>query len=87
MDAPDLQWHDRSTAESERYEWHAWPTIRAVVTRLRTATSGADYQAFFELYGRATPAPNPFTTRGEAQEWALRTIERRLPSDRVQRLA
>ena len=49
MDAPDLQWHDRSTAESERYEWHAWPTIRAVVTRLRTATSGADYQAFFEL--------------------------------------
>ena len=87
MDAPDLQWHDRSTADSERYEWSAWPTIRAVVTRLRTATSGADYQVSIELYGRATPAPRPFTTRGEAQEWALRTIERRLPSDRVQRFA
>src|SRR6266498_1047265 len=35
MDAPDLKWHDRSTADSERYEWSAWPTIRAVVTRRR----------------------------------------------------
>jgi hypothetical protein len=86
MDAPDLQWHDRSTAESERYEWHAWPTIRAVVTRLHTATSGADYQAIIELYGQATPAPRPFTTRGEAQEWALRTIERRLPRSKIIRL-
>jgi hypothetical protein len=74
----DLRWHDRSTAYSERYELHAWPRIRAVVTRPRTATTGADYQASVELYGRATPAPRPFTTRGEAQEWALRTIERRL---------
>ena len=86
MDVPDLRWHDHSTADSERYEWHAWPTIRAVVTRLHTATTGTDYQAFIELYGRATPAPRPFTTRGEAQEWALRTIERRLPSGRVHRL-
>jgi hypothetical protein len=87
MDAPDLKWHDRSTADSERYVLHAWPTIRAVVTRLRTAIAGVDYQAFKELQGKATPAPRPFTTRGEAQEWALRTIERRLPSDRVQRFA
>ena len=79
MDAPDLQWHDRSTADSEHYEWRAWPTIRAVVTRLRTATTGDDYQAVIELYGRAIPAPRPFTTREDAQEWALRTIERRLP--------
>ena len=78
MDAPDLQWHDRSTADAERFELHAWPTIRATVTRLRTATTGADYQAFIELQGQATPAPRPFTTRAEAQEWALRTIERRL---------
>jgi hypothetical protein len=87
MDAPDLQWHDRSTADSERYELHAWPTIRAVVTRLRTATTGVDYQASIELLGRATPAPRPFTKREEAQEWALRAIERRLPSARVHRLA
>ena len=87
MAAPDLQWYDHSTAESERYEWHAWPTIRAVVTRLRTATTGADYQAFIELYGRAITAPRPFTTREDAQVWALRTIEHRLPSDRVHRLA
>jgi hypothetical protein len=87
MDAPDLRWHDRSTAESERYEWHAWPTIRAVVTRLRIATSGADYQASIELYGQDIPAPRPFTTREDAQEWALRTLERRLPSSKVIRLA
>jgi hypothetical protein len=87
MDAPDLRWHDRSTADSERYEWSAWPTIRAVVTRLHTATTGADYHAVVELYGRAAPAPRPFTTREDAQEWALRTIERRLPSSRVTRLA
>jgi hypothetical protein len=87
MDAPDLRWHDRSTADSERYVGSAWPTIRAVVTRLRTATSGADYQAVIELYGRATPAPRPFTSREDAQEWALRTIERRLPSGRIHRLA
>jgi len=49
MDAPNLRWHDRSTADAERYELYVLPTIRAVVTRLRTATSGADYQAFFEL--------------------------------------
>jgi len=78
MDAPNLRWHDRSTADAERYELYVLPTIRAVVTRLRTATSGADYQAFFELYGKATPAPRPFTTREESQEWALRAIERRL---------
>ena len=78
MDAPNLRWHDRSTADSERYEWSAWPTIRAVVTRLRTATTGADYQAIIELQGQATPAPRPFTTREDAQEWALRAIERRL---------
>ena len=87
MDALDLRWHDRSTAESERYEWHAWPTVRAVVTCLRTATTGADYQVVIELYGRATPAPRPFTSREDAQEWALRTIERRLPSGRIHRLA
>jgi len=86
MDAPDLRWHDRSTADAERYEWSAWPTIRAVVTRLRTAITGADYQASIELYGKAIPAPRPFTTREEAQEWALRAIERRLPSSRVHRL-
>ncbi len=86
MDAPDLKWHDRSTADSERYEWSAWPTIRAVVTRPRTGVE-AGYQVSIELYGRATSAPRPFTTRGEAQEWAMRTIERRLPSDRVQRFA
>jgi hypothetical protein len=78
MDAPDLRWHDRSTADSERYEWSAWPTIRAVVTRQRTATTGADYQAVIELQGQATPAPRPFTTREDAQDWALRAIERRL---------
>ena len=87
MDAPDLRWHDRSTADSERYEWSAWPTIHAVVTRLRTTTTGADYQAVIDLYGRATPAPRPFSTREDAQEWALRTIERRLPSGRIHRLA
>jgi len=87
MDAPDLRWHDRSTADAERYEWHAWPTIHAVVTRLRTATTGADYQAIIELYGHTIPAPRPFTSREDAQEWALRTIERRLPSSRVHRLA
>jgi hypothetical protein len=86
MDALDLRWHDRSTADAERYEWHAWPTIRAVVTRQRTATTGADYQAVIELYGRTVPAPRSFTTREDAQEWALRTIERRLPSGRVHRL-
>ena len=59
MDAPNLRWHDRSTADAERYELYVLPTIRAVVTRLRTATSGADYQAFFELQGKATPAPRP----------------------------
>jgi len=78
MDAPNLRWHDRSTADAERYELYVLPTIRAVVTRLRTATSGADYQAFFELQGKATPAPRPFITREESQEWALRAIERRL---------
>ena len=78
MDAPNLRWHDRSTADAELYELYVLPTIRAVVTRLRTATSGADYQAFFELQGKATPEPRPFTTREEAQEWALRAIERRL---------
>lgn len=52
MDAPDLRWHDRSTADAERYELYVLPTIRAVVTRLRTATSGADYQAVIELQGR-----------------------------------
>ena len=78
MDAPDLRWHDRSTADAERYELYVLPTIRAVVTRLRTAMGGADYQAFFELQGKAAPAPRPFTTREEAQEWALRAIERRL---------
>jgi len=77
MDAPDLRWHDRSTADAERYELHTWPTIHAVVTRLRTATE-AGYQAFIELQGQATPAPRPFTTRGDAQEWAMRAIERRL---------
>jgi hypothetical protein len=51
MDALDLRWHDRSTLDAERYEWSAWPTIRAVVTRLRTTTIGADYQATIELYG------------------------------------
>ena len=70
MDAPDLRWHDRSTADSERYEWSAWPTIRAVVTRLTHRHLGADYHAVFELYGRATPAPRPFTARG-AQESGL----------------
>ena len=49
MEAPDLRWHNRSTADAERYELYVLPTIRAVVTRLRTATSGDDYQAFFEL--------------------------------------
>jgi hypothetical protein len=49
-----------------------------VVTRLRSATTGADYQAVIELQGQATPAPRPFTTREDAQEWALRAIERRL---------
>jgi hypothetical protein len=67
-DLTDLTWHDRSTADSERYELLAWPTIRAVVTRHRTATTGADYQAFIELQGRATPAPRSFATREEAQE-------------------
>jgi hypothetical protein len=67
-----------STADSERFELHAWPTIRAVVTRLRTATAGADYQAFIELQGQATPALRPFSRRGDVQEWALRAIERRL---------
>ena len=86
MDAPDLRWHDRSTADSERYEWHGWPTIRAVVTRPRTGPE-AGYQASIELYGQAIPAPRPFTTREDAQAWALRTIERRLPSSRVTRLA
>jgi hypothetical protein len=86
MDALDLRWHDRSTAESERYEWSAWPTIRAVVSRPRTGPE-AGYQAFVDLYGRAIAAPRPFTTREDAQEWALRVIERRLPSDRVHRLA
>jgi|tagenome__1003787_1003787.scaffolds.fasta_scaffold16973418_1 hypothetical protein len=78
MDAPDLRWHDRSTADSERYELHAWPTIRAVVTRLRTATTRADYQAFIELQGQATPVPRSFMTRRDAQEWAMRAIEQRL---------
>jgi hypothetical protein len=87
MDAPDLRWHDRSTADGERYVWSAWPTIRAVVTRIRTATTGADYQAIIELYGQSIPAQRPFTTREEAQEWALHTIERRLPSGRIHRLA
>ena len=49
MDAPDLQWHDRSTADSERYEWSAWSTIRAVVTRPRTDVE-AGYQVSIELY-------------------------------------
>ena len=53
MDAPNLRWHDRSTADAERYELYVFPPIRAVVTRLRTATSGADDQAFFELQGKA----------------------------------
>jgi hypothetical protein len=78
MGTPDLRWHDHSTGDSERFELHAWPTIRAVVTRIRTATAGADYQAFIELQGHATSAPRPFITREDAQEWALRTIERRL---------
>lgn len=87
MDALDLRWHDRSTTDSERYEWSAWPTVRAVVTRLRTATTGADYQASIELYGKASPAPRPFITREDAQERVLLTIERRLPSGKVHRLA
>jgi hypothetical protein len=78
MDAPNLQWHDRSTTDSERYELHAWPTIRAVVTRLRTAATMTDYHAHIELQGHTTPAPRSFTTRGDAQEWALHAIERRL---------
>ena len=77
MDAPNLQWHDRRTIDSERYELPAWPTIRAVVTRLRTAATRADYQVAIELQGQVTPAPQSFRTRGEAQAWALRAIERR----------
>ncbi len=78
MDAPNLEWHDQSTIDSERYELHAWPTIRAVVTRLRSASALADYQVSIELQGQLITAPHSFTTRGDAQEWALRAIERRL---------
>ena len=78
MDAPDLQWYDRSTSDAERYELLAWATIPAVVTRARASASGAGYQAYFEMQGKRITAPRPFTTRGEAQEWALRAIERRL---------
>ena len=78
MDAPNLQWQDRSTADSERYELLAWSTVRAVVTRPRTAASLTDYQAYIELQGQATTAPRSFTTQVDAQEWALREIERRL---------
>jgi hypothetical protein len=78
MDAPDLQWHDRSTADSERYELLAWATIPAVVTRARTSADVAGYQAYFEMQGKRITAPRSFTTREDAQEWALRTIERRL---------
>ena len=78
MDAPNLQWQDRSTAESERYELLAWSTVPAVVTRARAGTSVADYQAYVEMQGQRITAPRSFTTREDAQEWALRTIERRL---------
>ena len=78
MDAPDLRWHDRSTADAERYELLAWATIPAVVTRARTSADAAGYQAYFEMQGKRITAPRSFTTREEAQEWALRTIERRL---------
>ncbi len=78
MDAPNLPWHDHSPIDSERYELHAWPTIRAIVTRLRTPATGGDYQVSIEVQGQTTPAPRSFRTRGAAQEWALRTIERRV---------
>jgi hypothetical protein len=78
MDAPNLQWQDRSTAENERYELLAWSTVPAVVTRARTSASLADYQAYVEMQGQRITAPRSFTTRVDAQEWALREIERRL---------
>ena len=78
MDAPNLQWQDHSTKDSERYELLAWSTVPAVVTRPRTAATLADYQAYIELQGQVTTAPRSFTTRVDAQEWALREIERRL---------
>jgi hypothetical protein len=78
MDTPDLQWHDRSTPDAERYELLAWATIPAVVTRARTSTDVAGYQSYFAMQGKRITAPRFFTTRGDAQEWALRAIERRL---------
>jgi len=81
MDAPDLRWQDRSTADSERYELLAWAIIPAVVTRTRTSAVKADmagYQAYFEMQGKRITASRSFTTRDDAQEWALRAIERRL---------
>ena len=78
MDAPNLQWQDRSTAETERYELLAWSSIPAVVTRARTSASVANYEAHVEMQGQRITAPQSFTTRVDAQEWALREIERRL---------
>jgi hypothetical protein len=78
MDAPDLRWHDRSTPDAERYELLAWATIPAIVTRAHTSADVAGYQAYFEMQGKRITAPQSFTTREDAQEWALRTIERRL---------
>jgi len=78
MDAPNLEWHDQRTIDRARYALHAWPTIRAVVTRLRSTSARADYQVSIELQDQLITAPRSFTTRGDAQAWALRAIERRL---------
>ena len=78
MDAPNLEWHDQRPIDSARYALHAWPTIGAVVTGLRSASALADEQVSLELQGQLITAPRSFTTRGDAQEWALRAIERRL---------
>jgi hypothetical protein len=77
MDTPNLQWHDQRPIDSERYALHAWPTIGAIVTRRRTPAPGGDYQVSIEGHGQTPPAPRSVRTRGEAQAWALRTIERR----------
>src|SRR4051794_2971838 len=74
MTEPDHKWHDRSTPDAERYEWSAWPTIRAVVTRPRTGVE-AGYQASIELYGRATPSNDHCSAARRLSSFSLQAVQ------------
>jgi hypothetical protein len=76
MEPPFPIWQDHSTLETERYELTVGESIRAAVTRQRLPRAAPDYQAAIEIQGRPTVAPTAYATRSEAQEWALREIER-----------